>query len=292
MREHDRKKLWARSGNICSFPDCGIELVQEKRATKVIGVEAHIKGERPTAARYDPNQSREERESYENRILLCSTHHDTVDASPADWTVERLLPMKARHERQNAINRQYSGLYEEIAGLVRKFEPPVEFVDPLNPELTDASTGARVVTVDASEESGVNTGIEVLRGQKLVFFARGLISYRKGHNFASPEGILCNEYGVPVFAKDADGKLVAPVVWPHEGAYRTDGDQLGKIGALFGWINDYSAETAFHIGTKKEIEVTQEGFLHLAVNDAKGTYGDNDGEFRVDIQVLSDEGGH
>ena len=64
LTNSDLKKLWGRSGNICSFPGCGFELAREKKAKRVIGEEAHIKGEKPTAPRYDPNQTQEERESY------------------------------------------------------------------------------------------------------------------------------------------------------------------------------------------------------------------------------------
>ena len=290
MRDYDKKKLWGRSGNICSFPDCGIELVPEKRANRVIGEQAHIKGEKPTAARYDPNQSSEERGSYENCILLCPTHHTTVDASEATWTVDRLLAMKASAEEQIIVNRLFPELFGELRRLVQEYEPSDEFLDRVVPEMMDDSKGVKIVRVDASKEHGVNTGINVVPGEKLVFFARGLISYNERHTFATPEGILCNEYGLPLSVKDPAGKLTALVVWPHEGAYRTDGDRLGQIGSLFGWMNEYSAETAFHIGTKKEIDVTEEGCLHLAVNDAMGTYGDNDGEFRVDIRVVFNEG--
>jgi len=290
MRDYDKKKLWGRSGNICSFPDCGIELVSEKRANRVIGEEAHIKGAKPTAPRYDPNQSPEERASAENRILLCPTHHATVDADSATWTAERLLEMKASHEQQIVNNRRHPELYGELRRLVREFEPSDEVLHPVIPEMRDDSKGVTIARVDASKEEGVNTGINVLPGQKLVFFARGLISYNERHTFATPEGILCNEYGLSVSVKDPEGNVTAPVVWPHEGAYMTDGDKLGQIGSLFGWINEYSAETAFHIGTKKEIDVTEEGCLHLAVNDQMGTYGDNDGEFRVDIRVVLSEG--
>ncbi len=75
MKTYDRKKLWSRSGNICSYPGCNVELVQERRTDRVVGEEAHIKGEKPLASRYDPNQTPEERMGYENHVLLCPTHH-------------------------------------------------------------------------------------------------------------------------------------------------------------------------------------------------------------------------
>jgi hypothetical protein len=97
LKSGDLKRLWSRSGNICSFPDCGTELAQEKKVNRVIGEEAHIKGERPGAPRYDPAQSSEERETTENRILLCPTHHTEIDSDPESWPVERLKRMKANH---------------------------------------------------------------------------------------------------------------------------------------------------------------------------------------------------
>ena len=285
MKVRDRKKLWARSGNICSFPGCDTELVPEKRANRVIGVEAHIKGEKPTAPRYELHQSPEERDSYENHIVLCPTHHTEIDADPETWTVERLLDMKAKHEQQIIRNREHPKLMDELRKLVQRYEPSDEFLDLVVPDIIEDPTEVRIIRVDASKEEGINTNIRVLPGQRIVFFARGLISYDGGHYFTTPEGILCNEYGLPIVTKYVDGNNVL-VVWPHEQAYKTDGGELGRIGSLFGWINAYSPEKAFLIGSRREIEVTEEGNLYLAVNDEKATYSDNDGEFRVDIRVV------
>ncbi|MEE8389767.1 MAG: HNH endonuclease, partial [Anaerolineae bacterium] len=155
MRDYDRKKLWARSGNICSFPGCDTELVPEKRANRVIGEEAHIKGEKPTAPRYDPDQSPEERDSYENRILLCPTHHTEIDADPETWTVERLLEMKAKHEKQIITNRQHPKLMDDLKELMKRYEPAYEFLDFGVPDIIEDPTEVRVVQVGASKEEGV-----------------------------------------------------------------------------------------------------------------------------------------
>jgi hypothetical protein len=53
-----------------------------------------------------------------------------------------------------------------------------------------------------------------------------------------------------------------------------------------GWIGTYTEQGAFLIGSKREIQVSETGNLYLMVNDAKGTYSDNDGEFRVDIKLI------
>jgi hypothetical protein len=283
LKSGDLKKLWGRSGNICSFPGCGFELAKEKKVNRVIGEEAHVKGEKPTAPRYDPNQTQEERESYGNRILLCPTHHTEIDSDPETWTVERLKQTKVDHEQQTSRNRQHPMLMNELTKLVQKYQTPEDVLDLSVMDVED-SESIKMVRVDASKEGGINTKITVLPGQTLSFFARGLISFDGRHLFATPEGILCSEYGIPVIFNDESGNG-GIAVWPHLGSYKTNGNETGRIGSLIGWIGTYTEQGAFLIGSKREIQVSETGYLYLMVNDAKGTYSDNDGEFRVDIKL-------
>jgi hypothetical protein len=284
LKSGDLKKLWGRSGNVCSFPSCGVELAQEKKANRVIGEEAHIKGEKPLAPRYDPNQPEEERESYENRILLCPTHHTEIDADPETWTVERLKQMKANREQQVSRNQQFPQVLDELTKIVQRFQASEESLELSVSEVIEDSQTTKIVRVDASKDGGINTNIKVLPGQTVVFFARGLISYDGRHHFATPEGILCNEYGIPFIFNDESGNG-GMAVWPHPGAYKTNGNELGRIGSLIGWIGTYSEQGAFLIGSKREVQVGETGYLYLMVNDAKGTYSDNDGEFRVGVDI-------
>ncbi len=285
MKDYDKKKLWGRSGNICSFPACNIELVPEQRANRVIGEEAHIKGEKPVAPRYDSTQSPEDRDSYENHILLCPTHHTEIDSAPEKWTVDILLQIKTKHEQQIINNRKHPELMDALKKLVQQYEPPENFLDLNVSDIIEDPTGVKIVRVDASKEGGANTNIQVHTGQKIAFFARGLISYDGGYHFTTPDGILCNEYGLPTMMTNANGDNVF-AVWPHKEAYITKGKELGRIGSLFGWIETYSPEKAFFIGSRREIIAAEDGILYLSVNDAKGTYSDNDGEFRVDISII------
>ncbi len=288
MKTYDRKKLWSRSGNICCYPGCNVELVQERRTNRVVGEEAHIKGEKPLAPRYDSNLTSEERTSYENRILLCPNHHVEIDSDPEEWTVNIIQKMKHDHEEQVKENWRYPELLGDLKELVQRFEPTDEYLDSLVSGQIGDSENTFICRIDASVEEGVNTDILVCPGQKIIFFARGLISYDKFNHFTTPAGIICNEYGLPLAGKDSEDRYY-PVVFPHQRTYLTDGGKLGFVGSLFGWINQYSEESSFFIGAKKEITVTEKGYLFLAVNDVKGAYGDNDGEFRVDIQVIDDE---
>src|SRR5208337_5236390 len=97
----EQKILCLRSGNRCALPECRALLVIEKTVgdkESIIGEMAHIKGEQPTAARYDPTMSDEERNSYENLILVCRNHHKAIDDQPNTYTVEKLRTIKQAHE--------------------------------------------------------------------------------------------------------------------------------------------------------------------------------------------------
>jgi hypothetical protein len=91
------KRLFAVSGNRCAFLGCTSGLVDQESG-KVIGKVCHIKGNRPGAARYDSNQSEQERQSFENLILMCGVHHDIIDADETMYTVDFLVQRKKDHE--------------------------------------------------------------------------------------------------------------------------------------------------------------------------------------------------
>jgi hypothetical protein len=89
------------SGNRCAYPGCRKVLIApetERGRAVFIGELAHICGERPGSARYDPRMIDSERNDASNLILLCLEHHTVVDARPEEYSVERLRSMKAAHE--------------------------------------------------------------------------------------------------------------------------------------------------------------------------------------------------
>jgi len=79
-------------------------------APHTLGEMAHIKGNNPGSNRYDAMQSDDERNSYENLILLCPTHHTLIDKpeNEAHYTAEKLHQMKVDHEASisNRLNMQ------------------------------------------------------------------------------------------------------------------------------------------------------------------------------------------
>src|SRR5882757_10026499 len=89
------KRLFAVSGNRCAFPECTHLLYDNGVFVAEI---CHIKGEKPNAKRYDALQSDEERHGLANLVVMCGTHHTTIDEDGQTYTVERLHDIKRLHE--------------------------------------------------------------------------------------------------------------------------------------------------------------------------------------------------
>ena len=96
------KMLWGRSGNMCAFPECKKILVVDETFTddpSIIGEEAHIVAEKENGPRGNSPLTLEQRNKYDNLILLCSVDHKTVDDQPIEYTVEKLHQFKDEHEK-------------------------------------------------------------------------------------------------------------------------------------------------------------------------------------------------
>lgn len=100
--EAEQRRLFARSGNRCAFPDCRRLLTADGSPPDrlvVLGEAAHIVAERPGGPRGSSPMSLTERNRAENLILLCNNHHQLIDSQSQTYTVERLRAMKEAHER-------------------------------------------------------------------------------------------------------------------------------------------------------------------------------------------------
>jgi hypothetical protein len=93
MRDKDIKILWGRSGNRCAI--CKLELTADG-AIETLGEMAHIVGQSQNGPR--GNHELTDRDTYDNLILLCPTHHVEIDKNHAAWPIKRLRTIKADHE--------------------------------------------------------------------------------------------------------------------------------------------------------------------------------------------------
>ena len=95
MREKEIKILWGRSGNRCAI--CKLELTPDG-SRETLGEMAHIVAKSSDGPRGDETMSVEQRNAYDNLILLCPTHHAEVDKTPDDWSIYQLHTIKRGHE--------------------------------------------------------------------------------------------------------------------------------------------------------------------------------------------------
>lgn len=95
------KRLWGRSGNICAYPNCKKELVMDISETddiSVVGEEAHIVAREKDGPRGVSPLTAEQRDKYDNLILMCSIHHKVIDDHPDKFPVDMLIGYKKKHE--------------------------------------------------------------------------------------------------------------------------------------------------------------------------------------------------
>lgn len=91
------------AGGVCSNPDCceyTIGANIERNSYSGNGIAAHIcaAAPGPGAARYDKNQSKDERKSYNNGIWLCGSCSIIIDSDEARYPVSRLHEWKKKAE--------------------------------------------------------------------------------------------------------------------------------------------------------------------------------------------------
>lgn len=122
------KILWGKSGNRCSFPDCKVELVMDESESddpSIIGQEAHIIGKKVKGPRGKSSVPNEQRDKYDNLILLCSIHHKLIDDQPNKYTNKKLVEFKKNHEnwvtKNLTIDKQKQKIELEYANFIDKW---------------------------------------------------------------------------------------------------------------------------------------------------------------------------
>jgi hypothetical protein len=96
-RQRELALLWARSGGRCAFPDCSADLTDELPAANISNI-CHIVARSTGGPRWTADYPQEKLDAYENLVLLCPSHHASVDLPTAGVTADDLRAMKRRHE--------------------------------------------------------------------------------------------------------------------------------------------------------------------------------------------------
>lgn len=99
----DQKMLWGSAAGRCSFPKCGKKLVADPSQLDpavVLGEMAHIIGASVAGPRGASAMTQEQRDSYDNLVLLCEEHHKIVDGQRNTYTADLLRQFKREHEER------------------------------------------------------------------------------------------------------------------------------------------------------------------------------------------------
>lgn len=123
-----QKMLWGRSASRCSI--CKLELVMDASETddeSLVGENCHIVAKETNGPRGKSELTPDQRDKYNNLILLCNVHHKQIDDQPGSYTVEALHSKKNEHEQwvrqQLSIYDSSKQRDEEIyAGYVDEWE--------------------------------------------------------------------------------------------------------------------------------------------------------------------------
>jgi hypothetical protein len=100
ISERTRKLLWGKAGNRCAI--CRRELAISGAGSErdsIVGEECHIVARELDGPRGVSDLTEQQRDEYENIILLCNIHHKQIDDQVASFPAERLKGIKLHHER-------------------------------------------------------------------------------------------------------------------------------------------------------------------------------------------------
>lgn len=156
-----RKRLWANAGRLCAYPGCGQRLlvpVEGSAEEVVIGKECHIvakgdSGPRAPDSLTEAERTRwrsliNDRDGYQNLILLCGIHHDIIDGDVSNHPVCRLVEMKQAHEqaideRLSSEQRNEDMIEVRYAAIVDEWERRIE-IDRWDGQISKAAVSAAV----------------------------------------------------------------------------------------------------------------------------------------------------
>ncbi|MEL7834263.1 hypothetical protein [Fodinibius sp. Rm-B-1B1-1] len=117
------RELYLKSGNQCAFPKCQNVIMDEDG--DYVGEVCHIEAAMPGGERFNPDQTNEERRSFDNLMLLCQIHH-TKTNDVEKFPVGRLKMIKYQHEDRytSAVDKIFNSITDKTKEI--KVAPPAK----------------------------------------------------------------------------------------------------------------------------------------------------------------------
>jgi len=123
------RELCPLSGNNCAMPSCKNVIIDPKGV--VVGHICHIEAALPDGARFNADQSNEDRRALSNLVLMCAGHHLQIDSKKyeEEWPVAAVRKLKAEHEAN------FKGLDGSLEQRFRsEFTDNTAWLDPSEPK--------------------------------------------------------------------------------------------------------------------------------------------------------------
>lgn len=97
-----KRLLLARSGGFCGNPNCNTDLFPLFESKEITNIEelAHVIGQSEDGPRGTEDLPIEDRDNYENIILLCPICHTKIDKFPLLYPIETVRNWKRTHEER------------------------------------------------------------------------------------------------------------------------------------------------------------------------------------------------
>ena len=163
MTDHDRKLLWTKAGNRCSYRFNGVicdeELIKNDNCNNVIiGDECHIVAKHKSTSRW--MEEFQDRDGYENIILMCKIHHKMIDSLSETFTVDILKHMKNEHE---------SNISERLKN--KEIEPLIIKDSFFNTEVKNADKAVGMEVNRPAQLSNVKSNLKVENVKEAIGFS-------------------------------------------------------------------------------------------------------------------------
>jgi hypothetical protein len=123
------RELYLLSGNNCAMPGCKNVIID--RAGVVVGHICHIEAAMSDGARFNPDQTNEERRALSNLVLICAGHHAQIDSKKHEkkWSLAAVRKIKADHEKK------FKGLDDSLQqAFQNSFVDSTDALSPTNAE--------------------------------------------------------------------------------------------------------------------------------------------------------------
>ena len=139
--ERTIKMLWSRSAGRCAFPTCHVKCdipaEDERDNDALIGQMAHIFAYSDELARPNPNMLTEDKNDYNNLLILCANDHIRVDNQENAYTVDVLKQWK--QDLEQWVDQQLESSNLNISFLELEMVTAALLQNPNMPPSTDFS---------------------------------------------------------------------------------------------------------------------------------------------------------